>query len=641
MAILASTCQRQTTRLLARNAVSGRISVLSATRDVTAATPVSYKLRGTSTTRPITTQAQQPSAPQTRTTAPRYQALSQAQAVTPRHTFATMTEPNTQPYRSMQSSGAAEPVWTHKLPWSKIPEFPSLDKDLETDIAIIGAGIAGISTAYELVKRGKQVTLVEARNVLSGESGRTSGHLTNDLDDGFVEIAKKHGEEGAKHAAASHAWARDRIGEIAKELNIDCEYRKLPAYDISQFPVGEKKHDDEMQQLKEEAEFQKKIGMETTFDPNLTVRGWNSSIDQRGGMVADNQATFHPTRYLVGVLNWLKTQPNFQCYARTRVMDVKEKGIELLGMGHKRVEIKTENGHTITAENAIEATCIPLQKLSVITQLEYYRTYCIAVRVPKGSVEDCLLYDNAEEYKYVRLTECDEKDDYMVVGGCDHKVGQEETTPRFDELEKWTRERFPQVGSVDYKWSGQIFEPVDYMGFIGKNQGNDKIYIITGDSGDGLTHGVLAGRLLADEIDGIKNPWAELYNPKRVASILKSLPSMLSHDLEVNAQYKRFLQTDIQDIEDLPRGCGGVLNKADTKKPIAVYKDENGNVKKFSALCPHLKGVVCWNAVEKSFDCPVHGSRFSKEGICVSGPAKAGLSPADEAAEKEQVAAAA
>lgn len=594
-----------------------------------------------------------------------------------------MTQPNTQPYRAMQSSGSTDPVWTHKLPWSKIPEFPSLDKDLETDIAIIGAGIAGISTAYELVRRGKQVTLIEARNVLSGETGRTSGHLTNDLDDGFVEIAKKHGEEGAKQAAASHAWARDRIGEIAKELNIECEYRRLPAYDISQFPVGEKKHDDELQELKEEAEFQRKIGMETRFDvsplsqvslparsiltekmkqPNLTVRGWTSSIDQRGGMVADNQATFHPTKYLVGVLNWLQTQPNFHCYARTRVMDIKEKGIELLGMGHKTVEIQTENGHTIKAENAIEATCVPLQKLSVITQLEFYRTYCIAVRVPKGSVEDCLLYDNAEEYKYVRLTACDENDDYLVVGGCDHKVGQEETTSRFGELEKWTRSRFPQTKSTDYKWSGQIFEPVDYVGFIGKNQGNDKIYIVTGDSGDGLTHGVLAGRLLADEIEGVKNPWADLYSPKRVASILKSLPSMVGHDLQINAQYKRFLQTDIQDIEDLPRGCGGVLNKVcfaifsllfeptmmltkekkqATQKPVAVYKDENGNVKQFSALCPHLKGVVCWNHVEKSFDCPVHGSRFSKEGICVSGPAKAGLAPADEAGEKEQVAAAA
>lgn len=281
-------------------------------------------------------------------------------------------------------------------------------------------------------------------------------------------------------------------------------------------------------------------------------------------MVASNQATFHPTKYLAGVLAWLKQQPNFTCYTRTRVSGIHEKGIELLGMGHKSVVISTEAGHTIHAENAIEATCIPLQKLSVVAELEYFRTYCIAIRVPKGSVEDCLLYDNAEVYKYVRLTECDDKDDYMVVGGCDHKVGQEETTPRFGELEKWTRERFPQAGSVDYRWSGQIFEPIDFMAFIGKNQGCDKIYIVTGDSGDGLTHGVLAGRLIADEIDGVPNKWAALYNPKRLGSILQTLPSLVKHDVQINLQYKRFLQTDITDIEELPRGCGGVLNSVST-----------------------------------------------------------------------------
>lgn len=277
-------------------------------------------------------------------------------------------------------------------------------------------------------------------------------------------------------------------------------------------------------------------------------------------MIAENQATFHPTRYLAGVLAWLKTQPNFTCYTRTRVTNIQEKGIEVLGLGHKSVVVTTEAGHTIHADYAIEATCIPLQKLSVVAELEFFRSYCIAVRVPKGSVEDCLLYDNAEAYKYVRLTACDEKDDYLVVGGCDHKVGQAETLPRFEELEQWTRERFPQAGKTDYKWSGQIFEPVDYMAFIGKNQGNDKIFIVTGDSGDGLTHGVLAGRLIADEIEGKPNEWASLYNPKRLGSIAKSLPSMIQHDVQINMQYKRFLQSDIADIEDLAPGCGGVLN---------------------------------------------------------------------------------
>ncbi|KAK3361759.1 FAD dependent oxidoreductase-domain-containing protein, partial [Lasiosphaeria ovina] len=555
-------------------------------------------------------------------------------------TRAMATPTSTDPQHTMHTSGATDPVWVHKLPYSSLPQFAPLDRNLETDVVIVGAGIAGISTAYELVRRGKQVVLVEARDVLSGETGRTSGHLTNDLDDGYTEIAKKHGEAGARVAAESHAWARDRIGDIAAELAIDCEYRRLPAYDVSQYPVGHVKHDSELDFLRKEAEYQQKLGIETRFDKNLRVKGWNGAVDQRGGLVADNQATFHPTKYLAGVLNWLRIQPNFQCFARTRVMAVEEKGIELLGMGHKTVQVSTESGHTIRAEQAVEATCVPLQKLSVITELEFFRSYCVAMRVPRGSVEDCLLYDNADAYKYVRLTACDERDDYLVVGGCDHKVGQEDTVPRFAELEAWTRERFPQVrpGPADYRWSGQIFEPVDFMAFIGKNQGCGRIYIVTGDSGDGLTHGVLAGRLIADEIDGVQNDWAALYNPNRVASIVKSLPSMVAHDLQINAQYKRFLQSDIADIEDLVPGSGGVLN---TKlgKPTAIYKDDSGKVHSFSALCPHLKGVVCWNAAEKSFDCPVHGSRFSKEGMCVIGPAKANLAPQDEAGKTEQEAA--
>jgi len=176
------------------------------------------------------------------------------------------------------------------------------------------------------------------------------------------------------------------------------------------------------------------------------------------------------------------------------------------------------------------------------------------------------------------------------------------------------------------------------MAFIGKNQGQDNVYVVTGDSGNGLTHGVLAGKLIADEIEGVENPWSSLYSPKRKVSILKSAKQMISHDLQINAQYKRLVQSDIQDIEDLAPGQGGVYNPT-TKKPTAVYKDEEGKVHKFSALCPHMKGVVCWNGVEKSWDCPVHGSRFSKEGVQIMGPAKAGLEPMDDAGESAQQAA--
>lgn len=162
-------------------------------------------------------------------------------------------------------TGARDPVWVHKDPVTNRPQFPTLKEDIETDICIIGCGISGISTAYELVTRGKEVVMVEARDVLAGNTSRTSGHLNNDLDDGFAEIQKKHGESGAKIAAESHGWALDRVGEISKKLGIECEYRKLPSYNFSQYPRGDPKRDDEIKELKEEAEWQRKVGIDTEF----------------------------------------------------------------------------------------------------------------------------------------------------------------------------------------------------------------------------------------------------------------------------------------------------------------------------------------------------------------------------------------
>jgi len=545
------------------------------------------------------------------------------------------TAKTSSPEHFRYTSGETDPVWIHELPYKSIPKFPKLDKDLEADVCVIGAGISGVSVAYELVTRGLNVVLIEAREVLSGETGRTSGHLANDLDDGYTEIAKKHGDKGAKAAAESHTWALNRVGEISKQLGIECEYRHLPGYDFSQYPKDSKDHASDMKTLIEDGKKAMELGITTEYREGFKLKGWEGAIDQRDAVIYSGQATFHPTKYVVGVLDFLKQQPNFACYTNTRCIDVHEKGVEIMGLGHKDVYVKTMDGHTIKCADAVEATCVPLQKLSVIAEEEYYRTYCIAIRVPKGSVEDALFYDSAEAYKYVRLTRCDDKDDYLVVGGGDHKVGQDDTVAPLKELEEWTRARFPQATTIDYKWSGQVFEPVDFMAFIGKNQGNKHIYIVTGDSGNGLTHGVLAGKLIADSITEQANPWISLYDPKRLASIVKSAGSMLSHDIQINAQYKRFAQSDIRDIEDLVPGEGGVLNTS-TEKPLAVYKDEGGQIHKFSALCPHLKGVVCWNTTEKSWDCPVHGSRFSKDGMQICGPAKAGLQPESESGEKAQ-----
>ncbi|USW55904.1 Putative FAD dependent oxidoreductase, rieske [2Fe-2S] iron-sulfur domain, yhfW Rieske [Septoria linicola] len=516
------------------------------------------------------------------------------------------------------------------------PQFPKLDKDLETDVVVVGSGISGIQAAYDLVTRSYNVVMLEARDVLSGETGRTTGHLASALDDGYANIVVKHGKAGAEIAARSHDWAIERVGEIAQKHQIDCEYRKLRGIQVSQYDISKypKEHQQEIDELKEEVAKAKGCGLDVTFQEGYKVKGWDGEPDQRDAAIFNNQATFHPTKYLNALLKWLDKQPNFKCYTHTRVSDTQEKEFGIGPIGNKHsVEVKTYEGHTVTAKNVVMATCVPLQKLSVIAEMEYMRTYALAIKVPKNYIEDVLLYDEAEAYKYVRFTEADAENDYLVIGGCDHKVGQEEPTGRFQELETWVRERFTKAGSVDYAWSGQVFEPMDYVAFIGRDPGTQHTWIITGDSGNGLTHGVIAGEILAAEIEGKGHPWSALYKPDRVVSLLKQAKEIISHDVQINSQYKRFLQTDIEDIADLPNGEGGVLN-AGLKAPLAVYKEDDGTVHKFSALCPHMHGVVCWNRTEKSWDCPIHGSRFSKDGINVMGPAKANMAPADAETKK-------
>jgi glycine/D-amino acid oxidase-like deaminating enzyme len=206
----------------------------------------------------------------------------------------------TDPKHALATSGETEPVWIHTEPYSRRPQFPTLKQDLKTDICVIGSGIAGIQSAYELVKRGHEVVMIEARDILSGETGRTSGHLASALDDGYENIAKKHGDKGAALAAESHSWAIERVGAITSELGIDCEYRKLPGYQVSQYDRNKqpKEHKDEVKDLKAEVAKAQSLKMDAEYREGYAIKGWEGEPDQRDAGVFFNQGTFHPTKYL-------------------------------------------------------------------------------------------------------------------------------------------------------------------------------------------------------------------------------------------------------------------------------------------------------------------------------------------------------
>ena len=283
----------------------------------------------------------------------------------------------------------------------------------------------------------------------------------------------------------------------------------------------------------------------------------------------------------------------------------------------------------LTADAVVVACCsvTPMNDWGSITYHEFgYRTYMVGLAVPDDAIENALFWDTHDPYHYVRLTNHDGRT-VMLVGGEDHKTGQGEATDaRFAELTAWARKVFPSAGEEVSRWSGQVFETSDGLGVIGlaPTPGKDE-YVITGDCGMGLTHSTLGGELIADLIAGRPNPYQTVYDPARKLTNADAI----EEGLDTAVQYFDYVTPgDINSPDDLKPGQGGILRSG--LKKLAVYKDEAGNVHTCSAVCTHKKALLRWNPVERSWDCPAHGSRFSCKGELVVGPAVADLPRSDK-----------
>jgi glycine/D-amino acid oxidase-like deaminating enzyme/nitrite reductase/ring-hydroxylating ferredoxin subunit len=292
------------------------------------------------------------------------------------------------------------------------------------------------------------------------------------------------------------------------------------------------------------------------------------------------------------------------------------------------VVVETTSGNAVTADAVVVATNTPINdRITMHTKQAPYRTYVIAAPLPRGSVPPGLYWDTADPYHYLRLQPHDDARDLLIVGGEDHHTGQGDASRApFERLEAWAHARFEALGPVMHRWSGQIMASIDGLGFIGRNPGDaGNVFIATGDTGNGLTNGTIAGLLLADLIAGRSNPWTEVYEPARITP--RAAWTFAKESLHVAAGYARWLTpARTQAHAELAPGHGAVLQRGLRK--VAVYRDERGGLHELSAVCPHLGGIVVWNDVEKSWDCPCHGSRFDTNGCVLNGPAASGLDPA-------------
>ena len=354
-------------------------------------------------------------------------------------------------------------------------------------------------------------------------------------------------------------------------------------------------------------------------DLEIVDRAPIASFDTGKALRFPSQAQFHPLKYIAGLALSIERNGG-QIYNNTHASKIE---------GGKSARIETSNGPVVTADAVVVATNTPVNdRFEIHTKQAAYLTYVIGALVRRGEVERALFWDTPHPYHYIRVESLNDDYDLLISGGEDHKSGQkDDANVRFAALERWTRTRFP-IKDIEYRWSGEVMEPIDGLAFIGRNPlDHENVFIATGDSGNGMTHGTIAGMLISDLILGKENDWAALYDPSR--KTLRALGKFAKENINVAEQYLDLVTPgEVDSDAEVAPGSGKIIRRG--LKKIAVYKDEAGATHEISAVCRHLGCIVDWNSLEKTWDCPCHGSRYDAGGHVIMGPANEDLEIVEE-----------
>jgi glycine/D-amino acid oxidase-like deaminating enzyme/nitrite reductase/ring-hydroxylating ferredoxin subunit len=402
----------------------------------------------------------------------------------------------------------------------------------------------------------------------------------------------------------SQVAAVDRIEAIQKHEEIDCDFRRLDGYLFQGNEMPADILDEELDVLRE-------IGAPVHRIVGVPLVG----AEKRHALRYPRQATFHPLKYLAGVAAAC-ARKGVKFFANSPVLEVHE---ENGGVTLRSERAVLRAAHAVVATNASIADRVVLH-----TKTAPYRTYVLAFALQRGTLSDALYWDTEDPYHYVRIHPGGKgSDDFLVVGGEDHKSGEvDDAEARFLRLERWIRPFVPALGPLTHRWSGQVLDTIDYAGFIGRNPGTEFTYVAAGDSGQGLTHGVMGAMLNAGLIVDGKSPWTECYAPDRVP--LRAAKNFVTENATAMKNLAEYvLPGEIGSIDALKPGQGAILRKG--LKKIAAYRDREGHVTLRSATCTHVGCHLHWNSFEQVWDCPCHGSIFDTDGNPLNAPAIAPL----------------
>jgi glycine/D-amino acid oxidase-like deaminating enzyme/nitrite reductase/ring-hydroxylating ferredoxin subunit len=496
-------------------------------------------------------------------------------------------------------SNQTSSVWMEEV--EEAPRWPRLSGEIRADVAVVGGGMTGVTTACLLSRAGKKVVILEARRIGQGETGRTTAHLTVAMDQRYHSILSKFGRDGARAVFESQEEAVSRIESLVRELRIDCQFERLPGF---LFTESEKQRDE----IEAEA-----AACEQLSIPAVLTREVPLPFPVAQALRFEGQAQLHPTRYLLALAGSVAGGGS-QIFEDSPVLEVIE---------DEPCRVITEGG-TVVADHVVVAAHVPIfNRVFVHTKIAAYRSYVLAARLP-GTGPAGLFWDTEDPYHYIRACRTREGAHLLLVGGEDHKVGHDpDSGSRFERLEAYLGARFGRL-PIERRWSGQIIEPVDGLPYIGRNALSSRTYVATGYAGQGMTSGTVAAAILCAEVQGMKSPYAELYDATRIKPIAAAREFVRENvDFPARLVGDRLRRHDHPAAANILPGEGAVVTLDGER--MAVYRHPAGELHALSPVCTHLGCLVGWNNAEKSWDCPCHGSRFDPSGQVLNGPAVAGL----------------
>ncbi|MDS0284614.1 FAD-dependent oxidoreductase [Haloarcula onubensis] len=493
--------------------------------------------------------------------------------------------------------GRHEPVW---FATSDRTDYDPLDGDRTVDTAVVGGGIAGITTAAKLDAAGQTVALLERDRILDGTTGHTTAKVTSLHGLVYDRLLDRFGAELTRQYAAANQAAIDDIAETVQRRDIDCGFGRAPAYTYA--TPGE-----DRSKIRSEVNAARRVGLPASY-----VEETDLPYAVEGAVRFDEQAYFDPRRYLLELARGVAGGGS-HVFEETTVESVDDGA---------PCRVSTDRG-TVRADDVVVASHFPVEDDALyFSRMRPKRSYVVAARLA-GDAPDGLYYHAGEPYFSVRPHAT--ADSLVLLGGQNHRTGHGDSTEeRYRRLERRARERF-DVESIEYRWATQDYVSVDSVPFVGKAAPQvSNVYVATGFGGWGMTNGTAAGRILADEILDRESAWSEVFEPTRLKP-LASKSTFLSHNRHAMEHYAEDYLGSRPAVEraDLDPGEAGVY-EADGD-PVAVYRDDDGERHTRSAVCPHLGCLVSWNDGERSWDCPCHGSRFDVDGEVLDTPAVEGL----------------